>query len=287
MNLLSMLSVSVLENRVPDNLPGATEKGVLWQVAGNRFLLHVPQVAKFLVEDGNRVAIEPFPGIGEDLISRFFNMTPLAVLMFQRGHLAFHAAAAAPPNIDRGSAVLIAGNSAAGKSTLLAGLQQRGWQILADELSIIVENDSGQPAVLPTVQEMLLWGDSLENLGLPGRPMEAQAAVHPEGRQVVDQPLASFDDVRPISTIIRLFVKSLGEIELKRTAGMRAFQAVGYLAYNSHIADAVISRQNYMQQAAAIAQQIPIFRLLRPRGQWSVEALADAVESEVIKRENG
>ncbi len=282
LNLLPWLSIFVNQGEIPDILPGATHQGVLWQAAPGRFLLKVPKVAKYLVEDGSRVTIEPVLGASQDLLSRFFKMTPLAALMYQRGQLAFHAAAAAPPGAEGDKAILIAGDSAAGKSTLLVGLQQRGWRILADELSLIMENEDGRAAVLPIAQEVLLWEDAVEKLGLPEWQVSDLVQVHAGGRRVVTVTADVEHAMFPITNIIRLSVHSQPDIELKKLEGMRAFHSIGELVYNSHIADAILSKQDYLRQAGILTQRVPIFHLNRPRGQWSVEALADVVESVLI-----
>jgi hypothetical protein len=40
---------------VPESLGDAASKGVTWQIAGARFLLHVPGVARFLLDGGREI----------------------------------------------------------------------------------------------------------------------------------------------------------------------------------------------------------------------------------------
>src|SRR5579871_2989591 len=108
-------------------------RGVLWQAAKDRFLLEVPSVARYLVEHGRRIAIAPTDGAAQADVVRFLRMAPLAALLYQRGVLVFHAAAATFGD----EAVLLAGDSGAGKSALLARLVARGWTMLADDLAIV------------------------------------------------------------------------------------------------------------------------------------------------------
>ncbi len=81
-------------------LPAPTASGALWQAAPGRFLLEVPGVGRYLSEDGQRLVIDAAPTASESQLARFARTTPLAALLYQRGMLAFHAAAIsslAPP----------------------------------------------------------------------------------------------------------------------------------------------------------------------------------------------
>jgi hypothetical protein len=103
---------------VASTLEEATASGVLWQSARNRFLLDVPDVARYLVSDGAVITIDRVPGASDEDVTRFLHMTPLAAFLYQCGRLAFHAAAAMPPSLrqvraegeDKVGAILIAGD---------------------------------------------------------------------------------------------------------------------------------------------------------------------------------
>ena len=87
---------------VVSTLEGATARGVLWHAAPGRFLLQVPDVARYLVSDGAVITIDRAPAARDEEVMRFLNLTPLAALLFQRGNLAFHAASVSPPSPQQG-----------------------------------------------------------------------------------------------------------------------------------------------------------------------------------------
>jgi hypothetical protein len=254
----SLRGVSLDSASVRPVLDGAVARGVLWQAAPGRFLLEVPDVARYLVEDGRRIVIEPLPQADEVQVARFLYMTPLAALYFQRGVPAFHAAAVVGPD----GAVLLAGDSGAGKSTLLAALLQRGWRLLADELSAVDVDARGKPTVLPTSAELVLWPDAKERLKMDAEPEFARA-------RFVDTP-------QPLHAIWWLSVHNKDEVEAQDLEGTERFRALATLTYNTHIAEALLDRASLLRCAAALAD-VPMRRLRRPRGQWSVDELAERV----------
>ena len=240
----------------PFVLEGATVRGVLWQATPGRFLLDVPDVARYCVEAGRTITIEPAPKSNAKALARFLRMTPLSALLYQRGMLAFHAAGAANAN----GAVLFAGDSGAGKSTLLAALLKQGWMLLADDLAVVDLDEHGPPLVRPTFAEIRLWPDTIKYLDFSQ-----------------DLPALLATAAKPLRAIYWLTVHNQDDIELDELTGAERFRALGTLAYNSHIADALLDRVEYMRQASIVARSVPIRRLRRPRGRWSVVELADQV----------
>lgn len=255
---------------VPPVLPGATARGVLWQAAAGRFLLEVPEVARYLATDGRKITIEPVTQAKEEDVTRFLRMTPLAALLFQRGILAFHATAVA----NKAGAVLLAGDSGTGKSTLAAALLQRGWSLLSDELAVVDTEEQGRLVVLPTFPEIMLWPDAMAKLDI------ASGNGADGARQALSMPTQFAAVPRPLRAIYWLGVSQESEIERSDVTGVQRFNAIGRLTYKSHIADALFDRARYLRQTAAIAQAVPLYRLGRPRDRWSVEELIDKVASE-------
>lgn len=262
--------VGIKTAAIPPVLNGVTARGVLWQAAPGRFLLDVPEVSRYLVEDGSLVTMEPMPQADKDKVNRFFQMTPLAALLFQRGITTFHAAAAAGPQ----GAVLLAGDSSAGKSTLLMELLKRGWRMLSDDLSVVALNENGVPNVLPTFPDVVLWRDTLDKFNRENTGKYRQTVSMEEQFTNVPQRLKA---------IYRLSVHNKNEIEISSMEGVDRFSSLSKLLYNTRIADALLDRAVYMRAAAAIARSVSMQTLLRPKGRWSSEELADMVEKDVDK----
>jgi hypothetical protein len=257
----------------PAELDGATARGVLWQAAPGRFLLDVPKVARYFVERGHHISIDPASKASESQIQQFLRMTPLAALLYQRGSLVFHASAVANAN----GVILLAGDSGVGKSTLLTVLVQRGWQYLADELAVIKLDGREQPIVLSTFPEIVLWQTAVEKLkvSIPNVVNSAGNNLNRHAMSMLDQFIT---EPKPLRAICWLTVRNTHHLETREVIGADRFQALGTLSYNSHIADALLDRVAYFRQASAIVRSVPIHRIERPRGRWSVEELADFVE---------
>jgi hypothetical protein len=245
------------------DLADAPYSGVLWRAARGRLLLDVPGVARYLVRDGNVVEIDPCDGAEAGEVQRFLHMTPAAALYLQRGVPVLHAAVAADP---AGRGVMLAGDSGSGKSVLLTALMRRGWGLLTDDLAPVALDREQVPVAVPTWPEVRPW---------PG----GTASAAPDGLYG-DLADRFVHEPRPISAIWWLGQHGFDPVAVHGVEGIARFGALGAMAYNGHIASALLDRGSYLRVAGAMAGSgLPIRRLIRPRGRWTAGELADIVEA--------
>jgi len=259
-------------------LEGSLQRGVLWQASGSgrtgQFELAVPGVARYWVEGGERILVQPDGG-SDAAIQQFLGATPLAALLYQRGLLTLHASAVfLPPAVlaPQGT-ILLAGVSGAGKSSLLAGLIQRGATALCDDLAPMTLDEHGRVVVLANPGTVRLWPDSRQRLGISAEQTLTIAAPAPGCRDY------------PVRAIVWLVVSNTAEVALKPVQGLQRFDILGKLSYNSQIADALLERAAFFKLAAAVSAQVPIIRLLRPSAAWDIEALCQAVTTGIFQME--
>ena len=160
--------VTVRLGAVPETLPGgpATRSpfSLDWQARPGAFLMQVKGVARYLVAGGRDVLVEPL-GADAGGVSDFFPSTPFTALLQQRGVATLHAAAVA----TGAGAVLLLGRSSIGKSSLAAALVERGWALLADDVTGVVPDAGGRPVALPGFSRQRLCAHVLDEMGWRGR----------------------------------------------------------------------------------------------------------------------
>lgn len=154
----------------PERLPDLAVDRPLLQVAGDgtcRFA--VPGVAVYLIDPaGTRVTIDPALPLDASDIRVFLLGTVFAVLCYRRGLLPLHASCVRVGNV----AVALAGRSGIGKSTLAALFIRRGYQVLADDVTVVDAAAPGGPRVLPAFPRLKLWRDAIEKIGIPPDRLE-------------------------------------------------------------------------------------------------------------------
>ncbi|MBI3891830.1 MAG: hypothetical protein HY303_09920 [Candidatus Wallbacteria bacterium] len=264
-----LADVEVLRGPVSCALEVPTARGILWEASPGELTLAVPDVARYAVSQGRRVTYDPAPGATTKEIDWMFRLLPLAALLYQRGLLPLHAAGAA----DDSGAVLLAGGSASGKSTLMAELVRRGFKCLGDDVAPVELDAQGRPIVLPTYSQVLLWEDADRKLAVESRP--SGMAVGPQ--RLVDLCDRFEERARPLKAIFRLTSQDgIAEADSPST-GADLFRRVTRLLYNSQVCETLADRARHLNLAAAVASRVPFHSLPRRGTTWNVPAIADRV----------
>lgn len=125
--------------------------------------LHVKSVARFLIEKGNRITYDLYPGVHLCSFRLFLLGSAMGALLLQRGLIVLHGNAI---STDGETCMIFAGDSGAGKSTMAAWYFQKRATILADDVCAIDFDEEGRPIVYPSYPQLKLWQASADLLGI-------------------------------------------------------------------------------------------------------------------------
>ncbi|HKD08732.1 MAG TPA: hypothetical protein VKB79_22705 [Bryobacteraceae bacterium] len=256
--------------KTPEHLGDSWGEGTLYEAAPGLFLLRVPNVCRYLVRDGIEIVVDPIPGVDLSTVRLFLLGTALGALLYQRGFLPLHAGAIATPN----GAMIFAGRSASGKSTLAAAFSKRGYRVLADELCAIRVDEIS--LVQPGIPHLLLWGDSLTNLGIGRadlRPMRPGLEKYwlPLGDAFARQAA----DVNTIFSLVRG-----GKREIRLLEGREKVMELAGVTYRRLFSANMKLSVTDSRKLKAIARQTQVFRLTWSDNPWCAEELADMAAAE-------
>jgi len=264
--------VAVRIGAAPASLPAPADRHGLWESAPGAFLLDAPGVARYLVTDGRDVLVDPHGGRGREA-GVFLTGPVFAALLQQRGVATLHAGA-----IETGAgAVLFAGRPGSGKSSLIAALVERGYAMLADDVTGVVSDEGGCPTALPAFPCLRLWANVLDELAWPERTLER---VRPELEKYL-APVARFHPAPvAVRAVFRLTLENGdgGEIETLPAAG-----AFGWLlksAYRGKFLHGLGQSPIHFRTVAGLARRVPVVRVAWPLRlpPFRIGALADRIE---------
>jgi len=162
------VDVEIIEG--PAVLEGASSTLGPYRLAGDRLLFSRRGVADYLCEGGGRIVVERAPGADAFEVRGSLIATALPALLWMRGEIVLHAAAAVLPGARR--AIAIGGASGAGKSSLLDQLLSFGSTLVGDD-ALRLRHDG--PAMLASgLPAGLFLGD--HGRAFKPAPPEQQAA---------------------------------------------------------------------------------------------------------------
>jgi hypothetical protein len=256
---LGACDVAIRRGPVPRTLDDAVAAGPIWAMTSDTFLLRVPGIGRFLINEGHTLVYEAEPGEARGDIVVFLMGTAFGILLRQRGLAVLHASSVRV----NGAAMLFLGPSGAGKSTLAAALGQRGYPLLTDDFCVVSLDAGGTPLMHPDGRLHKLWAQAISRLDLDRRRGNAVRGhlekfyVEPAHATISDAPLP----VGPVYVLRE--ARATLPPGIQRPNIVDAALLLRQNAFRARVARKMGQHGLYLQIAAAISNRAGVFQLTR------------------------
>lgn len=158
--------IEICITQMPSRVAALTPHGEYMGIGSGACLFKVPNVARYLVEDGSRIYVEPVPGSSPLEVRAYLLGTALGAALHQRQMIPLHVSVVRSPR----GLLAFSGPSGSGKSTIAAALHiHHGWPILTDDLAVL-SGLSRSPSLCFGVRRLRLWKDAIAELEVAGLP---------------------------------------------------------------------------------------------------------------------
>jgi energy-coupling factor transporter ATP-binding protein EcfA2 len=243
---------------------------------GDDYLFDFPDGAQFVIPPGaSHIRASWPPGAGADLAGIYLVSTVLAFVLRLRGHEVLHAAAV----LVDGRAAVIFGPSGAGKSTLAACLAARGFAILSEDVTALVDHGM-RFDVLPSHRRIRLWPDAVALLRGDAHALPLLAGADWKRYLELD------DDAAPPATAA-FPLAALYSLDDRRDDGPRVIALdprealLDLVANTDHsVRDPRLSPANFERLGRLVAN-VPLRLAVPHKDLGSVFQLADAIVADV------
>ena len=270
--------VTVRLGAVPATLPagpGNVTRTPIGEARSGAFLMLIEGVARYLVTNGRDVLIEPLEG--DDEVAGFFCVgLPFTILLQQRGVATLHAAAVA----TEVGAVLLLGRSGIGKSSLAAALVERGYPLLADDVTGVMLDAGGRPVALPACAHQKLWAHTLDKM--KWRP-RARAKVRRDMEKYWVRAERHCATPLPVRAAFVLNSARRPDIAIESVSPSAAFWMLWRYTHYRRVMDALGQRPAHFRAVTTMAWSVPLGRAVRPKTPFLLEALTDRIEAHLCK----
>lgn len=256
---------------VPRHLPDPRGRGVLFEASPGSYLLRVDDVARFLAQDGRHITIDASASADPRRLQSLLLGAVFTALLHQRGSLVLHASGLAGPN----GAVLIAGHSGAGKSTIASELAARGYAVIGDDAAVVVGGENGELIVQPGLPQLNLWKDAASHLGLD--ESTAQLAPPELDKYIVSQPFTFVSGPHPLAAICVLDLGVKDVVITEELADGERFAVLKEQTRQFRVMDALGANPDHFRLTTKVAAQVRMTRILRPLRQQARSQVADIV----------
>jgi hypothetical protein len=269
--------VHVRLGAVSNQLPGAVELDPYCFATPAQYLLNIPGIARYLVNDGREIVVDPDDAAPALDVRSYLLGSIFVVLCQQRGLLPLHASAIA----GKSGVVAFLANSGQGKSTLAAHLAQRGFLVLADDVCLVDATQPGAAMVIPTAPWLKLWRNSLENLGRGAEGLDRVFSEDDKYRL----PLAPTLTPAPIIKLVFLEGNEVSSVttEIEEMPRVQAVPLLMNLTHHSYLLEATGQQEANFLRCGRVLSQARAYRLVRPWGLVHLESTLDALENLLLQ----
>ncbi len=259
----------------PETLQDSPDSSKLFQVASNKMLLRVLEVARFLIVDGREIVIEKEKEADDDDVRLFLLGSVLGAVLHCRGVTPLHGNGF----VHEGEAVLVLGNTGVGKSTLAAALAKKGYTLLADDVCAVDTDSDGRSIVFPGVPHVKLWKDAASKIGL-----STGGLTKVTGR--MDKfvtPLHGTFCKRavPLKKIFILTKGDVPSITIERLSNIKSMFQVKRHTYRKHIIKPLGREPEHFKKCGEIVNNARVKKITRPLHGFFLDELVESVENDL------
>jgi hypothetical protein len=256
---------------VPECIESPISCGGLYEASATQFLLRLEGVANYLVESGSQITIEPTSNDPTEL-RVFLYSSCMGALLQQRGIVPLHASGVLT---DRG-ALLFAGASGVGKSTLAAALSLRGFPVIADDIAAITLDSQGKAKVLPGIRRLKLWKQALSQLHLADLPLQ-RTRHHLEKYEYSPAPVGQGELGEDIAAIVFMGEWNESSIKIESVGRSDKLKRIISNTYRSRFLQGLKARPAHFQVSSTLGATVPMFSVTRPNLGFQIDRLIDEI----------
>jgi hypothetical protein len=198
----------------------------------------------------------------------------MAMLALQRENLAIHCSAVA----DERGAFLIAGESGAGKSTVTTAFLERGYRLLADDMAFVEvrgadEEGAKQAYVKPAFPYQKLCRDVAVRQGYH---LEELLYIDEEKDKFLAPYRGTFKtEAVPLTGFIILAELPVEAVVAEEIRGIQKLSACAGNLFLRHLLGQGRYEPYIGQMCLAMASVVPIYRIVRPVGEDTVQEVIE------------
>ena len=271
--------VDICMGTVPTTLVDPVIRKMFYQLRENTWLMTAERIAgaRFLVRDGCKIIVERVDSTHDDVLRLFLLGSCMGALLLQRQIVPLHGNALATEH----GAIILAGATTAGKSTLTMALLQRGLRLLADDLSALKQLEGGIPLVQPGFPRLKLWADTCKQFGIDTdvlsriRP-ELEKFHYPVQDTFCPQPM-------PLHSVYLLKPEPRDTPVIEPLTGVTKIKELQAQLYKMVFTEAQQNWSWLFGRIADIARHTRICLVRRPKDGFCIDTLADLITADLTR----
>lgn len=223
----------------------------------------------FRITNGNLIQVDVSNAEYNAMLPVYLMGSCMGSILIQRGAMLLHGSCVT----DGKHSILITGDSGAGKSTLASEFLSRGWRLVTDDVTTVLNTDP--PTVQSSYPSQKLWKDAMDRYGKQDSNVHSLITTDNREKYGINVSELFFDGTVPLSAIVRLIPADHGTV----LSPIEGFAKVDQLLKNTYRLYFLEERhrQRHFQRCVTLATKIPMALAVRENGKDCAPALYDMI----------
>lgn len=267
------VDVTIIKGTVPEAVNDLVVDTPTVKIGKDCYLWDIKNLAKYLVKQGSEVIIEPYKGATFEEIKHYLLGSCMGALLYQRRILPIHGSCIHV----KGEGLLLTGESGAGKSTVAAIMTRKGYKVLSDDVTPVIQSEQGILMAYPSYPSQKLWHDAVQRIGIEEKVGPLHRISKDFHKYSLNINLHYEEKPIPLKVIIEIVPSDSQDLKITEIRGSEKLELVSKNCYRRFLVDAMELRQWYFTLCLALAQKTKILRIERPKKKPMEQSIADLV----------
>lgn len=269
------IDVEIINGKISDNIKKIDGDYLNNTYTKENMYFKASNVAKYNVLNGNKIIVETFENYDKSMFKIYLLGIVFAFLMIEREKIAIHGGA-----VDiNGKGILIVGKSGAGKSTLTTALRQKGYKLLADDMTALDNDKNGQAIINPSFPMQRITHDVLEDFGYDKSKFN-KIFLTREKYFVPAKDEFQYEN-KPLYAIFHLSEDDIDEVTVEEVHGTEKLSLIFSSIFRGYVLNEVGISSTYFKKCLNIANKVPIYKVKRPKKGFTVNKQMELIEAKL------
>ncbi|EJT6664664.1 hypothetical protein C4D51_13375 [Clostridium perfringens] len=239
----------------------------------------VKNIGSFYIYDGKNIIVQPSENADNQGIKTFILGTSFGMILLQRNKVAIHGGAI----LIGENAIILTGQSGAGKSTLTNAFRQYKYPFMADDVSSTIELQD-VIFIEPAYPQQKICRDAMEKMGY--RIDDFKLIDEDREKYVIPTHESFVKEKRKLQAIFEIEPYDGEEVKIEEISGGEKMKIILRNIYRIEIIAPHGIPPTYFKKVINIAKNTLVFRIKRPRDQFSVDRQIELIERELMLKCN-
>lgn len=257
---------------MPERCYELLKKGVTNFYEKNEIWFHVRNVASYYICNGNKVIVEPCKEANNIIVNVFLMCSCLGFIMLQRDKVAIHGGTI----IVNDKAVILTGDRGAGKSTLTTALRLKGHKFISDDVAAVEIDD--EIKINHGFPYQKLCKDAMINFNYDYKEVISFMSDSQMKYIVPAHNQFTYDDTKLLA-VVEIVEGDVENILMTEIRGSKKLNIIIKNIYRGEFMPYWGGITNkYFTKCLKIANNIKCYKIIRPRGKFTVEEQVKFIE---------